>query len=97
MSKERLLSWMRDNGKERNTICEKGEQSIVEEEFIRLWKLLVEKGFHDVTMALLTHLYAVQERLVYDITAMISYMEAGPQKREAERMFYAESDDTSLQ
>lgn len=52
-------------------------------------------GFHDEIMVLLTYLYTVQERLAREITPMISDMEEGPQKREEERVFYAESDDGS--
>ncbi|HWQ77961.1 MAG TPA: hypothetical protein VN381_04055 [Anaerovoracaceae bacterium] len=79
----RLEKWILENEKDWYTICGMGEKPISEKEFRRLWEILKENGFYDVTLVLLTcHYYAVQDCVAQNIKIIKKALDDELKRRE---------------
>ena len=71
-----LQCWILENEMDWNTICGQGIFPISESEYMRLHQLLMENGFEELTLVLLTtHFYAVENRLKQNLKPLADILE----------------------
>lgn len=94
----RLVSWLEENEKDWKMICGIGEQNITIDEFVRLWKLLEDNGFYEVTIVMFTvHYSVIEERIAQNLRVILSILEDVAQRRGEEQLDCAEMEETRLQ